>query len=108
MSEIKFRRKIKLFLALWLFVLFVSCAEAWLAPRSFPERRYRPCQDGEAEGNVVGKFCHRYCSKYRALRADVSENCKIWKTDIKDMSVEKDFLEFRSAGFVLINETRIK
>jgi hypothetical protein len=91
-------------------LLFVACAEALLSPRAFQERRYRPCQADEIEGGVsaVAKVCFRYCAKYKALHADVSENCTLWKTDVKDLAKESDFLEFRAAGFVLINEQRIK
>lgn len=91
-------------------IIFVACAEALLAPRAFQERRYRLCQVDEMESGVspLGKVCFRYCAKYKALRSDVSENCAIWKTDIKDLTKESDFLEFRAAGFVLINEQRIK
>ena len=87
-------------------VVIVSCAEALLSPRTFTERRYRPCQEDEVTPSV-GKFCHKYCVKYKMLHSDISENCKEWKTDIKDLNKESDFLEFRSAGFVLIQESRI-
>lgn len=88
-------------------ILSIACAEALLTPRAFNERRYRPCQLDEIE-NPTGKFCHRYCAKYKTLRADISENCVIWKTDIKDMTKEIDFTEFRASGFILIQENRIK
>jgi hypothetical protein len=92
-----------------LFVNLIGCAVAWLTPRSFPERRYRPCQDSEVQGGLsTGKFCHRYCAKYKALHTDISENCKDWVTDVKDMNKREDFLAFREGGFVLINEQRIK
>lgn len=95
---------------LLLLTIVSSCAEALLSPRAFQERRYRPCQSDEIQDGTtaIGKFCFKYCAKYKFLRADISENCVIWKTDIKDLAKESDFLEFRSAGFVLINEQRIK
>jgi hypothetical protein len=92
-----------------LFINLIGCAIAWLSPRNFSERRYRPCQDFEVEGGIsTSKFCHRYCIKYKPLHTDISENCKEWTTDVKDMSKREDFLAFRDGGFVLINEQRIK
>lgn len=90
--------------------LFIACAQALLTPRSFQERRYRPCQLAEVPmgDSPVGKLCHRYCTKYKFLRADISENCIQWHTDVKDFAKESDFLEFRAGGFVMINEQRIK
>lgn len=97
-----------IFILILLLVNF-SCAIAWLSPRAFPERRYRPCQDFEVkDGNSTGKFCHHYCAKYKAFHSDISENCKEWITDVKDLTTRADFLSFRDGGFVLINEQRIK
>jgi hypothetical protein len=95
---------------IFVLVFFSACAEALLTPRAFHERRYRPCQNDEMNNGVsaTGKFCFRYCAKYRVLRSDISENCIVWKTDIKDLTQENDFIEFRASGFVLINEQRIK
>lgn len=91
-------------------ILFVACAEALLTPRSFQERRYRACYPDEVPvgETSTAKFCHRYCAKYKFMHSDISENCTIWKIEIKDLAKESDFLEFRAAGFVLINEQRIK
>jgi hypothetical protein len=87
-------------------VLFTvaSCAFALLSPRAFTERRYRPCAPSEVESGNVGKFCHRYCVKYRFLHADTSQNCKLWETDVKDFSKPEDFEAFRVSGFVMIKE----
>lgn len=84
-------------------LLLASCAFALLAPRPFHERRYRPCDAREVKDNV-GKLCHRYCTKYRWLRADISENCVNWETDVKDFSKQEDFEAFRLGGFVLKKE----
>lgn len=92
---------------LGILLLISSCAFALLSPRAFQERRYRPCQADEV-ANPIGKVCHRYCAKYKALHSDISENCKVWQTDVKDLTKESDFIEFRSAGFILIQETRVK
>lgn len=92
-------------LVIILLCIVESCALALLAPRAFTERRYRPCDTLEIpEGKNVGKFCHRYCLKYKFLRADVSENCVKWETDIKDFTKVEDFEAFRAAGFVLGKE----
>ena len=87
-------------------MLFISCSTLPQV-RKFENRRYRPCQDFEAE-DPIGKFCFRYCVKYKFLRKKDSINCKIWKTDIKDFSKKDDFLAFRNSGFVIINEMSIK
>lgn len=87
-------------------VLFsiASCAFALLSPRVFKERRYRPCDTRETPANV-GKFCHRYCAKYKWFHEDTSENCTEWVIDIKDFSKLADFEAFRLGGFILKVET---
>jgi hypothetical protein len=100
-------RTIRSVIVILIMIIIASCAEALLSPRSFQERRYRPCQNDEVTP-ATGRVCHRYCAKYKALHSDISENCKEWRVDIKDLTKEADFLEFRSAGFILIQEGRIK
>ena len=80
---------------------FNSCAMGG-KPIRFPERKaqdkmWRPCQNKEVK-DYIGKFCNRVCIKRKR------KSCKLWKTNVKDFTIEKDFLFFRNNGMILIDE----
>ena len=91
---------------IFILILITCCASSMVSLRKFPDRTYRPCQNFETE-KPVGKFCYRYCVKYRFMRSDVSENCIKWETDVRDLSTDGDFEAFRAGGFILVNEKNV-
>jgi hypothetical protein len=103
----------KYFLILIFFVSTIaSCANIPRLVLSFQNRADRFCEDAEAKEmgfkSSVGLVCFRYCEEYRLWRQHTDKNCKSWNTDVLDLKQEKDFLKFRNAGFILINQLGIE
>ena len=103
------------FFAILLFLtpFFASCANVPKVVLSFTNREYRLCEDAEAlywknAQSPVGLACWRYCKEYKLWRKHEDKNCKYWGTDVLDLRVEKDYLKFRNAGFILINQSEIE
>ena len=104
----------KLLFTLILFFSFTaSCANVPKVVLQFQKREYRLCEDAEAKywkgaSSAVGLVCWRYCKRWKLWRKQTHENCKVWGTDILDLRQEKDYLKFRNAGFILINQAEIE
>lgn len=84
---------------LFILIIFSACASE-VPLRAFNDRIYYPCETWETE-NPAGKFCYRYCVKWRVFRDHISENCKQFETDIQDLTDPVVFEKFRAAGFKL-------
>lgn len=69
------------------------------------------CEDQEMKEfrtpRDAGYACFRYCSEYKTWHSHESKNCKVWTTDVVDLTNREDFLKFRNAGFVLVDEKRL-
>ena len=87
-------------------IVSIACSTVSSPLRKFSKRTYRPCSDDIRDN--VGKFCFRYCKKYKAFGKNNSLKCKEWGLDVKDFSDPKDFYAFREGGFILLNENRVR
>lgn len=99
--------KLFIFFAL-IFLSLNACARGSKRPdfdvreeRKDQDKIWRPCQDSEST-EPVGKLCNHVCIKVKH-----SGECKEWKTNIKNFSTNEDFLFFRNAGFVFLDEDNL-
>lgn len=86
--------RVKYFLIGLVSALIISaCATIYPFPE-FKDRIYHFCSDSEVE-NPVGKICMSRCIDRKLF----SDKCKKWETDVRIISDDPTFYQFRAAGF---------